>query len=65
MDAPWIPDDLTRVTLDDPQAVEYWTKALGATEQDLRAALQNVGTNAESVRTFLRRKDPMPPEITG
>lgn len=61
----WIPDDLARVTLDDPRAVDYWAKTLGATEQDLRDAIANVGSNADAVRTFLGRKDPIPPTVAG
>jgi hypothetical protein len=64
-DSNWIPADLTRVTLDDPRAVDYWTKTLGATDEDLRQAMDNVGSNPDAIRTFLSRKDPLPPTVAG
>ena len=55
-----VPSDLTRVTLDQPWEIEYWTKSLGATEQELRDALHAVGPSAEQVQSYLSRKDPLP-----
>lgn len=64
-DSSWVPDDLTEVTLDGRREIDFWTKTLGATEQDLKDAILNVGSNADDVRRFLGRKDPTPPTVAG
>jgi len=45
-----------RIDLQESQeVVRYWTTALGCTEAQLRAAVNEVGVNAEDVRRKLRR----------
>lgn len=58
-----VPSDLTTVSLHDTWEIEYWTKALGATEQELRDALQAVGSRVEQVQNYLARRDP-PPQVS-
>jgi hypothetical protein len=53
-----VPGDLAKVSLEQAWEIEYWTKALGATEQELRDALQAVGPRVEQVQNYLERKDP-------
>jgi hypothetical protein len=37
-----------------PHELDYWSEALGCTEQQLRAAVAAVGVSSESVREYLR-----------
>jgi hypothetical protein len=46
--------DRARINLNEPHEVEYWTEALGCTEQQLRDAVAAVGVSAEAVRDYLR-----------
>lgn len=36
--------------------VRYWTKELGVTEAQLRAAVREVGTSVAKVRAYLKAK---------
>jgi len=51
--------DPSHVNITDGREVRYWCKAFGCTEQELRRAVNAVGTSAEKVRrlvtAFLRR----------
>lgn len=54
-------DDTTKTALDrklialnEPYEVDYWTKALGISEQQLRNAVGEVGNSAEQVRIYLK-----------
>lgn len=46
--------DSQRVTIDEPQDLQFWTRELRCTEAELRDALYKVGTSAAAVRLFLR-----------
>ena len=56
-----MPDDLTRRKPEDPTKInvnqsweiEYWTKRLGVTEQQLRTAVKNVGPLVKDVKRYL------------
>lgn len=45
--------DCRRVSLTEPYEVEYWTHALGASEEDLRLAIAQVGPAVADVRRVL------------
>jgi hypothetical protein len=50
--------------LEDPSAVEVWTRSLGITEADLRRAVQAVGTEVGALYDHIQRmkaasNDPM------
>lgn len=47
------PQDRTRINVNEPWEVEYWTKHFGVTEQRLREAVRAVGPGAEAVRQYL------------
>lgn len=47
--------DRSRISLEEAHEVRYWTRELGVSEQDLRRAIDMVGSNsAIRVREFLR-----------
>jgi Protein of unknown function (DUF3606) len=43
----------TKINLDDPSEVDYWTKELGVSTGELRNLIARVGTYAEAVREEL------------
>ncbi|WP_293868234.1 DUF3606 domain-containing protein [uncultured Alsobacter sp.] len=45
--------DRSRINLHQDHEVRYWTKALGVTEDQLRATVARVGSSAEKVRAEL------------
>lgn len=45
--------DRARISLGEEYEVRYWTKALGVTEEQLKAAVAKVGNSAEKVRAEL------------
>ena len=45
--------DRTRIRAGDPLEVRYWSTSLCCTEAELCAAMNEVGTNTESVRQYL------------
>ncbi|MBI6855931.1 DUF3606 domain-containing protein [Pseudomonas cichorii] len=47
------PQDAIRIDVNDPDEVRNWTKSLGCTEDQLKAAVEAVGTYADDVREFL------------
>ena len=47
--------DRDRINLSEDYEVRYWTGALGVTKQQLREAVQAVGSTAEAVRRHLGR----------
>jgi hypothetical protein len=48
------PADRSRISLSEDYEVRYWTHELGATRDELAAAIAEVGNNAEAVRQKLR-----------
>jgi hypothetical protein len=57
MDDPKIrgPQDRSRVNTQQDYEVRYWAQEFGVTEQQLRDAVQRVGSSADKVREHLRR----------
>jgi hypothetical protein len=51
-----VTDDRSRVNIDEPYEVRYWTQALGVSEAKLREAVVAVGTSADAVRRYLLGK---------
>lgn len=49
-------DDRSRININDPAAVAYWTKELGVSAFRLREAVQAVGSLVDEVRAFLRAR---------
>jgi hypothetical protein len=48
-----VTDDRSRINVDEPYEVRYWTEALGVSEAKLREAVIAVGTSADAVRRYL------------
>lgn len=58
------PQDRTRINVNEPWEVTYWTKELGCSESELRAAVKAVGVLVAAVRAELRRmKTPRPTDF--
>lgn len=51
-----IPKDIAKVELAEEWQLTYWTQQLGVSEQDLRAAVQQVGDSSEQVRRHLESR---------
>lgn len=49
------PHDAKRIDVNDPNEIRNWTKSLGCTPDQLRAAVKAVGTSAAAVRKHLGR----------
>lgn len=47
------PQDRSRVNVNEPWEVSYWTTEFRCTEAQLRAAVDEVGVMAMNVRTYL------------
>ncbi|AVQ06904.1 TPA: DUF3606 domain-containing protein [Xanthomonas vasicola pv. zeae] len=45
--------DRDRINVNEPYELQYWTKTLGVSAEELRAAVQKVGPAAASVRQHL------------
>ena len=45
--------DRDRINLNEDYEVQYWTKALGVSADELRAAVNAVGSTSEAVRSHL------------
>lgn len=50
------PPDPSLINLNQAHEVRYWTKELGVTEAELRAAVREVGHSTAKVRAYLRLK---------
>jgi hypothetical protein len=48
------PQDRARINVNERHEVDYWSEALGCTEQQLRDAVAAVGVSAQAVREYLR-----------
>lgn len=47
--------DRDRINVNEDYELQYWTKALGVSADELRAAVQAVGPTAAAVREHLRK----------
>lgn len=55
MKKPRVEADRSRISLDQPQDVRYWTRALGVSERELRNAIAAAGTtSATRIREYLQ-----------
>jgi hypothetical protein len=50
------PPDSSRINLGEAHEVAYWTKELGCSEAQLRAAVKVVGSMVATVRNYLNRR---------
>jgi hypothetical protein len=50
------PQDASRINVDADYEVYYWTKKFAVTPEQLRAAVQLVGTSAEAVGRELKKQ---------
>ncbi|TRX73717.1 DUF3606 domain-containing protein [Pseudomonas mangiferae] len=46
--------DRSRINVHERHEVDYWTKALGVSEDQLKAAVEAVGVSADKVRAHLK-----------
>ncbi len=51
------PQDRKRINIHEPYEVQYWTRVLGISRDQLRTAVEAVGTSAEKVKEYLQGKD--------
>ncbi len=51
------PQDQKRINVHEPYEVEYWTKTLKVSKEELKDAVGAVGTSAGKVREFLAKKN--------
>lgn len=49
------PQDRSRINVNEPHELRYWTQALGVSESQLRDAVKAVGPSATAVREHLRK----------
>jgi hypothetical protein len=48
--------DRSRINVSQEHEVRYWTKALGVSEEQLKAAVKSVGNSADKVREHLGKR---------
>ena len=48
------PQDAKRINVTQPHEMEYWTKTLNRTKQELRDAVDKVDNFADTVKSYLR-----------
>jgi hypothetical protein len=48
--------DRNRINLHEKHEIQYWTKALGVTQEELEQAVKTAGNSADAVRQHLRTK---------
>jgi len=50
--------DRTRINVNEPHEIRYWTSRLDVSENDLRKAVAAVGVSAQQVAEHLGKVDP-------
>jgi hypothetical protein len=48
--------DRNRINLHEKHEIQYWTKALGVSQEELEQAVKKAGNSADAVRQHLRTK---------
>lgn len=48
--------DRTRINTSQDHEVRYWSKELGVTPEELKAAVQTVGNHADKVREYVKQR---------
>ncbi|HET6631608.1 MAG TPA: DUF3606 domain-containing protein [Rhodanobacteraceae bacterium] len=56
--------DATRVDLDEPWQVDYWSETFGVSEAQLRSAVDEVGPSPAEVRRHLARETSLDPRYS-
>ena len=51
-----VPQDASRVNVNEKYEVEHWSQRFGVTAERLREAVQKVGTSVKAVETELKRR---------
>ena len=51
------PADSSRINVNEDYEVDYWTQALGISEEKLKEAVDAVGTSAKAVREHLGKNN--------
>lgn len=49
------PQDASKISLSEDYEVQYWTKTLGVTREELEQAVKSAGSGADAVRAHLQR----------
>jgi len=49
------PADSSRINVNEDYEIAYWTDALGCTKDQLKKAVEAVGTSAKAVREYLNK----------
>lgn len=49
------PQDASRINLSQPYEVEYWCDYFGCSEDELKKAVDKVGTSKEAVSDYLKK----------
>jgi hypothetical protein len=49
--------DRSRITLDEPHEVRYWTERFDVSKSELKAAVEAVGHDASAVLNYLLEKE--------
>jgi Protein of unknown function (DUF3606) len=49
------PKDPNQVSMNDPEELRWWCQVLGVTEDKLREAVREVGSDAHKVREYVRK----------
>lgn len=47
------PEDRSRINVNEPWELKYWSKTLGVTPERLKEVVQQVGTRTEDVEQYL------------
>jgi len=50
------PQDATKININEPYEVTYWTKALGVDAETLKQAVKKVGVMVADVKKYLGKK---------
>ena len=48
--------DTKRINVNEPWELRDWSQKLGVTPEQLKQAVRTVGTSADSVRSYLRKR---------
>ncbi|UTM21788.1 DUF3606 domain-containing protein [Dyadobacter chenhuakuii] len=49
------PADSSKINVNEDYELDYWTKALNVSKEELKQAVQKAGTSAKAVREYLNK----------
>jgi len=49
------PQDASKISMSEDYEVQYWTKTLGVSREELEQAVKSAGNGADAVRAHLQR----------